>query len=79
MINQLEDAAFQLAEYMAESEWELLEDEFAIHGSKINSFEEFVKWVKGYMYYNIAVCSCGGDQDELTKHLNYDYELLQEG
>lgn len=76
-INRLSESAKVLGKYIIESEFDLLEEEFA--SAEIESFEQFTRWVTGYMYYNALVCVCEGQHDKLMVQLEADYAELRDG
>ena len=74
-INRLANSAKELGEYILESEFDLLEKQYLARESAL-SLEEFIVWVKGYMYYNALVCICNGTESDITVQLEEDYEDL---
>lgn len=75
-INRLANYAKALGEYMMESEFSLVEDEFC--ASSISSYEQFARWVTGYRYYDALVCACAGVLGDILTQLQADYEELVE-
>ena len=73
-INRLADSAKALGQYIAESEFELVESEFVNAGPM--PLEQFLRWVTGYQYYHAIVCICGGNEDEVVGQLTEDYDEL---
>ena len=74
-INRLANSSKELGEYILESEFDLLEKQYLARESAL-SLEEFIVWVKGYMYYNALVCICNGTESDITVQLEEDYEDL---
>jgi hypothetical protein len=75
-INRLANSAKALGEYVMESEFSLVEDEFC--ASSVSSYEQFARWVTGYRYYDAMVCACGGTLGDVLTQLQADYEELVE-
>lgn len=73
---RLTSAARQLGEYYFDHEWDLIEDEFIRAEGSITTLEQFKRWVTGYMYYNVVVCFCGGDEDAINSQLEDDWAEL---
>jgi hypothetical protein len=70
-INRLADSASELGAYILDAEFELVEEQFV--GAGPMDFEQFTRWVTGYMYYNAVVCVCGGQIDKITNWLRGAY------
>ena len=73
-INRLADSAKALGEYIQECEFELVREEF--DPAYITSFEQFARWITGYMYYNALVCACGGNEQNIYNALVQAYDEL---
>jgi len=72
-------AARELASYYIASEWDLVVEEWAMwfpHPGT-STFEKFKEHVKGFMYYNVILCSCESEA-EVEEHLVSDYNELVE-
>lgn len=74
-INRLANSAKELGQYILSSEFDLLQEEYLAHEPAL-SLEEFIVWVKGYMYYNALACVCYGIEPDITIELKKDYEEL---
>jgi len=75
-INRLAESAKELGEYIQECEFELVREEFATLQDTIADFEQFARWVTGYMYYNALVCACGGNEQNINNALAQAYDEL---
>lgn len=75
-INRLAESAKELGEYIQECEFELVREEFATWQDTIADFEQFARWVTGYMYYNALVCACGGNEQNINNALVQAYDEL---
>lgn len=75
-INRLANSAKALGEYILESEFELIEEEFVNAG--ITDLSQFRRWVTGYMYYNALVCVCNGNEQDIITQLDEDFFTLLE-
>ena len=73
-INRLAESAKALGLYSLDAEWDLVREEFD-HTAIIN-FEQFSRWVTGYMYYNALVCACGGSEQNIIAALEHGYDEL---
>jgi len=83
--SQFQSAAKAVGEYLIESEFDTLKDEFphtycCLIREEGNTpagecFREFVNWVTSYMYYYALVCICK-DEKELEDQLRSDYDEL---
>ena len=73
-INRLADSASELGAYILDAEFELVEEQFV--GAESMGFEQFTRWVTGYMYYNALVCAYGGQIDKIMEQLNEAYDEL---
>lgn len=73
-INRLSASAVNLGTYILEHEWDLLVDEFT--GAGEMDFDQFTRWVTGYMYYDALVCKCSGQIGEIMVQLEQDFEEL---
>lgn len=81
-INRLASAAVTLGEYIMESEWSLVSENFGVfldlQGDKVWGFDEFSTWIKGWMYYEAVVCATTGNIDRINSQLKSDLEELLE-
>ena len=73
-INRLADSASELGAYIIGAELDVLEEQFV--GAGPMDFEQFTRWVTGYMYYSALVCVCAGTNDKITEQLRKDYDAL---
>ena len=75
-INRLHYSAKALGEYIMEAEFDLVKSEF--DASVVTSYEQFARWVTGYMYYHTLVCASSGDLGAILSQLQEDYDELVE-
>ena len=73
-MNFLASSAKELGDYIVESEYDLVRDEFI--ANRPTDFQEFMKWIRGYMYYHAVYCVCGGVTDDVVKYLRSAYDDL---
>lgn len=72
--NRLHYSAKALGEYIMEAEFDLVKSEF--DASVVTSYEQFIRWVTGYMYYHALVCACSGESVVVLSQLLEDYDEL---
>jgi hypothetical protein len=70
----LVSSAKELGNYIVESEYNLIIDEFC--SNRPANFQEFLNWVRGYMYYHAVYCACGGDSAQVVSYLEEAYDDL---
>ena len=81
--NEILAAAKTLGEYTLESEFDTLLDEapesewFQDHKDGDDSYSQFRKWVKGYIYYSALLCACE-NEEQLESQLREDYDEILE-
>ena len=73
-INRLAHSAYELGAYIMDAEFDVLEEQFV--GAGLMDFEQFTRWVTGYMYYNALACICAGTNDKIMYRLRKDYDAL---
>ena len=73
-INRLAESADRLGEYVMAEQLDVIEEQFVSAGPM--DFEQFTRWVTGYMYYNALACICAGTNDKIMKQLRKDYDAL---
>jgi len=74
-MNHLRNSAIALGEYLLEAEYDQVQEEFI--SSSVASYEEFLKWIVQFQYYNALVCATGGDANEIAFQIRRDWEELQ--
>jgi hypothetical protein len=73
-INRLAESADRLGEYVMAEQLDVIEEQFV--GAGPMDFEQFTRWVTGYVYYDALVCVCAGTNDKIMKQLSKDYDAL---
>ena len=73
-INRLATAAEALGKYIAEAEYILVRDEFSL--KRTPDLDSFKEWVTGFQYYNVVVCVCGGQIEDINAELETDFAGL---